>query len=97
MIGWLIVGLIIYFGYSVQAQQGAEAGEGAERRTEPRVIIASKDERPPVREAVLLLRRDLRATRLHAVVLAQNSSKARTSSPAICCAVDCSMTKRCIR
>ena len=33
----------------------------------------------------------------YAVVFAQNSSKARTSSPAICWAVDCSMTKRCIR
>ena len=33
----------------------------------------------------------------YAVVLAQNSSKARMSSAAICCAVDCSMTERCMR
>ena len=33
----------------------------------------------------------------YAFVLAQNSSNARISSPAICCAVACSITKRCIR
>ncbi len=33
----------------------------------------------------------------YAVVLAQNSSNARTNSPAIICAVACSMTYRCIR
>jgi len=33
----------------------------------------------------------------YAVVLAQNSSNARTSSPAMSCAVDCSIMKRCMR
>lgn len=39
----------------------------------------------------------VRKVDLQAVAFAQSSSKARTSSPAICCAVACSITKRCIR
>ncbi len=75
-----------------QAQQGAGAGDCAGRGL--KLLGGSKTEKTASRGRPFCSRRKHLC---HAVVLAQNSSKARTSSPAICCAVACSMTKRCIR
>ena len=92
MIGWLIFGLIIYFTYSVKhskVQKLARSGSA----TEPGEFMVNRNGLPRGRPFCS----GGWIGPLYAVVLAQNSSKARTSSAAICCAVDCSMTKRCIR
>ena len=51
MIGWLLIGLVIYFGYSREAQQGATTARttGCARRL---IAIFRKQQRPPSREAV---------------------------------------------
>ena len=95
MIVWLLIGLVIYFGYSrkhskVQTDAGAA---GWYRATESHICTANKN--GLLRGRPFYFR--CRTLRGYAVVFAQNSSKARISSPAICCAVACSITKRCIR